>query len=505
MDELPTELLNEPAAAGFAADILESIPDGFVALDREWRCTHINRQAAAILRRAGRTPEDLLGRSIWEAFPGLTQTRLGPECRRALRDQVRAELEEYYPRLDAWLEIRACPSERGLLVYFRDITARRRVEEERERLAEYSRLLLESTGEGVYGLDGRGRCTFVNQAGARMLGYAPDDLLGRDMHALTHHTRPDGSPYPASECPIYRAFETGFACRVDDELFWHRDGIPFPVAYSSFPLIQIVAGEPVLGAVVAFTDITRRKQEEDELRRARDAAEAADRAKSWYLATISHDLRTPLTSLLSGLQALPLAGELNEAQQEMLDIALNGGRTLLGMINDLLDVEKMGQGVVLLELEPLSASELVAQSIAQVALLARSAGLTLAQEVAPNQPAFEGDADKLRRTLVNLLGNAIKFTSPGGTVTVIARPGDDGDSLFFAVRDTGDGIPPEDFGRIFEMFGQAESGRRDRRQGTGLGLTFCKLAVEAHGGRIWVESTVGVGSTFCFTLPLRRA
>ncbi len=216
---------------------------------------------------------------------------------------------------------------------------------------------------------------------------------------------------------------------------------------------------------------------------------------------IVHDLRTPLTSLLSGLQTVPLVGDLNSIQSEMLDIATDGGETLLGMINDLLDVEKMEQESVPLSLTPLSAETLIAQACTQVTLLAAAENLTLTPEIAPDLSEFQGDEDKLRRTLVNLMGNAIKFTPRGGTVTVGVSCGSANDLLFF-VRDTGEGIPADALERIFEKFGQVENRQAGRKMSTGLGLTFCKLAVEAHGGRIWAESTPGAGSVFYFTLPL---
>jgi len=214
---------------------------------------------------------------------------------------------------------------------------------------------------------------------------------------------------------------------------------------------------------------------------------------------IVHDLRTPLTSLLSGLQTVPLVGDLNPIQTEMVQIAADGGGTLLGMINDLLDVEKMEQESVPLTQTALSAEALVAQAVVQVTLLAAAEGLTLISELAPGLPEFTGDEDKLKRTLVNLIGNAIKFTPRGGTVTASASCTDA--ALLFSVRDTGEGIPADALGRIFEKFGQVESRQAGRRMSTGLGLTFCKLAVEAHGGRIWAESTPGAGSVFFFTIP----
>ena len=213
---------------------------------------------------------------------------------------------------------------------------------------------------------------------------------------------------------------------------------------------------------------------------------------------IVHDLRTPLTAVIIGVEMLAKHGELNETQREMTAIALGGGKTLLGMINDLLDVEKMESGSTQLQYDKLSAAELVAGAIEQVAWLAEDGQTALVTEIASGLPAFDGDEKKLSRTLVNLIANAIKFTG-AGTVKISASQ-DDPHSIRFAIRDTGEGIPSEAFERIFEKFGQLDS----RRVGTGLGLAFCKLAVEAHGGRIKVESTPGVGSTFSFTIPLSR-
>ena len=210
---------------------------------------------------------------------------------------------------------------------------------------------------------------------------------------------------------------------------------------------------------------------------------------------IVHDLRTPLTAVIIGVEMLEKFGELNDTQRELMAIAVGGGKTLLGMINDLLDVEKMESGTTQLEYQTLSAATLVAGAVGQVAALAGDGRVVLVTQVTSALPAFAGDGNKLSRTLVNLIANAIKFT-PAGTVTVSASSDDD--TMRFAVRDTGPGIPAEAFERIFEKFGQLDS----HKVGTGLGLAFCKLAVEAHGGAIQVESTLGVGSTFSFTIPM---
>ena len=179
-----------------------------------------------------------------------------------------------------------------------------------------------------------------------------------------------------------------------------------------------------------------------------------------------------------------------------MTVAAGGGRTLLAMVNDLLDLEKMESGSAQLQYVELSADALVTGALEQVSTLAVEGGTQLMTEIASGLPHFSGDEKKLTRTLVNLIANAIKFTR-GGTVTVIATA--DEQNIRFAIRDTGIGIPHAAFERIFEKFGQLDS----RRAGTGLGLAFCKLAVEAHGGRIQVESTPATGSTFSFEIPLK--
>lgn len=211
---------------------------------------------------------------------------------------------------------------------------------------------------------------------------------------------------------------------------------------------------------------------------------------------IVHDLRTPLTSVIVGIEMLDQEGGLNDVQQEIIAFASSGGKNLLGMINDLLDVEKMESGSTQLAYEILSPATLIADATRQVSALVQQAEATLVVEAAQHLPGFAGDQGKLSRTLVNLIANAIRFAHRG-TVTVSAAV--TGNHMRFSVRDDGPGIPRDAFERIFEKFGQLDS---RSRIGTGLGLAFCKLAVEAHGGQITVESVMDEGSTFSFTIPL---
>lgn len=215
---------------------------------------------------------------------------------------------------------------------------------------------------------------------------------------------------------------------------------------------------------------------------------------------VVHDLRTPLSSVMAGLQTMPMLGKLSPEQQECCDIALRGGSSLLDIINDLLDISKIEAGASDLEIAAVDIAELIGTSLEQVQGAAARQELVLQREIAPDLPAFMGDEGKLRRTLVNLLGNAIKFSPSGAQIIVGARI--EKRELWLLVRDHGEGIPRDAFDRIFEKFGQVEDRKAGRVMSTGLGLALCKMVADAHGGRIWVESELGKGSTFTLALPL---
>jgi signal transduction histidine kinase len=219
---------------------------------------------------------------------------------------------------------------------------------------------------------------------------------------------------------------------------------------------------------------------------------------------IVHDLRTPLTSFIGGLETVELLGELNPEQKQCLQVSRQGGNTLLRMVNDLLDLARLEQGALPLKYEPLEAENVLDEAWKQVEHLASLKQVRLAKAVVPELPVLEADRDKLVRTLVNLLGNAVKFSPEGGTVSAAARLDGRTNAIRFSVTDTGEGIPAEAHDQIFEKFGQVKTRQSGQGSAGGLGLVFCKMVVEAHHGRIWVESELGKGSTFSLVLPLTR-
>ena len=269
------------------------------------------------------------------------------------------------------------------------------------------------------------------------------------------------------------------------------------------------SGDTTKYIVLAIQDVTEIRRVHDvevkytaELQESYRRLQELEKLKENLTHMIIHDLRTPLTSLIAGMQTLDVVGDLNEDQREMMNVAVDGGNTLLGMINDLLDVEKLESGSMELDYGEIFSAEIIADAVAQVASLCESHGLSVNSNVPNGLPPLRGDEGKLKRTLVNLLGNAIKFTPSGGEITVEVHHNIEKKWLEFSVTDTGEGIPPDAFGLIFQKFGQVPSRTGGRAKSTGLGLTFCKLAVEAHGGHIGVESEPGEGSRFSFTIPL---
>jgi signal transduction histidine kinase len=239
----------------------------------------------------------------------------------------------------------------------------------------------------------------------------------------------------------------------------------------------------------------------DELRRVYGELEMASRHKSEFLANMSHELRTPLNAIIGFSQVLRqrLFGPVNEKQEEYLDDILSSGNHLLSLINDVLDLSKVEAGQVELEVGAFSLREALERGVVMVRERATKTGVRLSLELSREVDLVDGDERRLRQVIFNLLSNAVKFTPAGGSVVVgTARANGE---VQVSVTDTGPGIAPEDHDRIFEEFQQTDVGV-EQREGTGLGLALSKRLVELHGGRIWVESSLGHGSRFVFTLPV---
>jgi two-component system, sensor histidine kinase and response regulator len=371
-------------------------------------------------------------------------------------------------------------------------------------LKQQFKLLLDSTAEAIYGVDLQGHCVFSNPACARLLGYeSTAGLLGRHMHTLVHHTRSDGSPYPLAECRINQAFANGQETHADDEVFWRADGSRFSAEFWSNPMYR--EGK-IIGAVVTFLDVTERKRIEEELHKAKELAEAANRAKSEFLANMSHEIRTPMNGIL-GMTELTLDTELTREQRDNLGMVKSSADSLLQVINDILDFSKIEAGKLELDPIPFALRDSLGATVKALGLRAHEKGLELICHIGTEVPdQLVGDALRLRQVLTNLVGNAIKFTERGEVVVRVE--GEDAAAasvcLHFSVRDTGIGIAADKQRLIFEAFTQADGSTTRRYGGTGLGLAITSQLVALMGGRLWVESSVGTGSTFHFTVRLEQ-
>jgi PAS domain S-box-containing protein len=375
-------------------------------------------------------------------------------------------------------------------------------EEERRsalaRLAESearARLIVDTAHDAFIGIDSRGDIVSWNAQAERTFGWTLEEALGRNLAETIVPV-----PYrDAHNNGMRRFLDSGDAPVVNQRLeltALHRSGREFPIELTVTSPMKVAEGY-FFGAFLR--DISDRRQKDAELHRAKEAAEAATRAKSEFLANMSHELRTPLNGVLGYAQLLQRDRSMTGNQREALDAIATCGAQLLDLINDVLDLSKIEAGRLEIEAEPTEVARLVSDVRYVVAEAADRKGLVLATELQPDVPRWVVlDGRYLRQVLLNLLGNAIKFTS-AGEVRLFVRQAAPG-RLEFVVSDTGPGIEPDALTEIFAAFVQTRSGAT--AGGTGLGLTISNHLIRRMGGELRVESVVGQGSRFWFTLPL---
>ena len=430
------------------------------------------------------------------------------------RSQIRFVHKNGWP---VWVDINGVmldPESDESLWGFIDITDHKRVEAELERhrihLEELvqqrtaallkteseASFILQSSADGLYGIDPDGIITFINPAACELLGYHAEQIIGHTAHETFHHSKVDGTPYPLSEYPSFQALKLGHEVRVDDEVYWHADGHPIPVMYAIHPMVQ---DGRVTGAVTSFVDMSEQRAAAQAREKALIAAENLARVRSEFLANMSHEIRTPLNGVLGFAEI----GYRNHADSEKARNAfakiLTSGTRLLGVINDILDFSKIEAGKLTIQQTEVSIGEVIDHAFELVLERARAKNLSLLVERASGLPATcLSDPLRMGQVLLNLLYNAVKFTKAGGIDLSVSR---ENDTLIFRVTDTGIGMDEEQLGQLFKPFQQADASASRNYGGTGLGLAISRRILELMGGDIRVESRPGIGSTFEFRLP----
>lgn len=360
--------------------------------------------------------------------------------------------------------------------------------------------VIECMGDALVVTDAEGIITKVNDPLLRMLDYSEDELLGQNSEKLFAGP----SPFTQSSHKIlYREFTK--SC---DTAFLARSGDEIPISLTiSLLMHKNGSQEDHLGVIYVAQDMTERKRYEKELIDAKILAEDGAKTKAEFLATMSHEIRTPMHGVI-GMTELLLDTELNSTQRKFIEVIRVSGNSLLALLNDILDFSKIESDKLELEIQPLELRPLVEQAVELFSIKAAEKNLELAHYIAPSIPQFvRGDPIRIRQALVNLIGNAIKFTD-SGEISIRVTPASEAKNkivLQFSVEDTGIGIEADRLGSIFENFEQADNSISRRYGGTGLGLTISQKLVRLMGGKIWVESKVGLGSTFHFTISTTRS
>ena len=367
-----------------------------------------------------------------------------------------------------------------------DITEQRELEQRLERESNLIRMVTTHVAEPLFFMDAQGRLTFMNPAAEEIFGWTLDEVRGRVLHEVLHYKRPDGTPYPMSECPLGSTLG-GSAVRGLEDLWIHRSGRFVPVLCTSTPILE---GDQIKGAVVSAHDITDRKAMEDALR-------DSSRAKDEFLATVSHELRTPMTAILGWTGFLRMYGVPEEMKTAVEQIEASA-KAQAAIVDDLVDVSRIVTGKLRLHLEEVDVTDVLDDAVRTILPTADAKEIALSVDASCEGARVRADRSRLRQVLWNLLTNAIKFTPERGAVTVTARLQDD--EVVIAVRDTGIGIDPEFLERVFERFAQVSSQRY--QPGLGLGLAIVRQLVDMHGGRVTAESAgPGCGATFTVVLP----
>ena len=472
-------------------ELISTSTDGILSADSQMRITIWNLGAEKIF---GYKEGEMLGQPVSKIIPeknkegfGRTFTRLSKGSKGSVANRILETPGLKKNGAEIPLEVSISTRKAGdayvITAIMRDVTERKEAEEKLRESEERYRDLFENASDLIQSCNVEGKFIYVNRAWRDALGYSEKEVSNLNFWNIIH---PD---YIAHCKQTLQGVMAGETVNNIETAFVAKDGRLIQVEGNVNPVRQ---EEKVVATRAIFRDITVRKEAEEKLRK-------IDEMKSEFLSNVSHELRTPLQSI-SGFTKLIMNGQVPDpaTQQEFFQIIDRETMHLGNLINGLLDMSRLEAGRFQIFRKPVPVRETIIDSVKMFHSLARDKNITLTEDIPPQIPEMNVDNERMRQVVINLLSNAIKFSNPGGSVNVTVE--NHNSELLFQVSDHGTGIRAEAIKHLFERFFRAEG--EMARGGTGLGLYISKQIVEAHGGRIWVESKLGQGSTFSFTLPL---
>ena len=475
--------------------ILESITDGYFTVSSDWRITYIN---AAGERFLDRNPGDLIGKSLWEEFPGTVGTEFERVYRRVAASQVGESFTAYYPNFDRWYELNASPAPRGLTVYFRDVSDERRTHEALRTIEEQRDLALSGAELGMWHVDPATRATKTDARYRAIFGTTDEWTDYLQAVAIIH---PDDQPAVVEAVATATRLDNPAPYSIEYRII-HPDGSVhwiFAKGRSSFE----GAGEArrVASFDGTVADITERKRGEQEREQLVARLQEQDQRKDEFLATLAHELRNPLAPIRNGLQILrQTKGDLQATEKIRLMMERQVNQ-MVHLIDDLLDLSRISRGKIALRKERIDLATAIEQAIEATRPSIENAGHLLVMDM-PKEPIYvDADLTRLTQIFSNLLNNAAKFTGQGGHVQVAVVQA--GTEVKVTVTDNGIGIAADMLTRVFEMFTQVDGGLGQSHGGLGIGLSIVQRLVQMHDGSVEVRSEgLGRGSEFVVQLPL---